>query len=77
MSDLVLTEEESETIANNIIGVLRDHQPVGERENQRMSRKMTRLGFVEAAMCRAFGEIYADAMLGYSPGATEIRTSST
>ncbi len=77
MSELVLTEEESETIANNIIGVLRDHQPVGERENQRMSRKMTRLGFVEAAMCRAFGEIYADAMLGYSPGATEIRTSST
>jgi hypothetical protein len=77
MSKLTLTEEEAETIAKNIIGVLRDHQPVADREHQRMSRKMARLGFVETAMCRAFGEIYAEAMLGFRPGATEIRTSST
>lgn len=77
MSKLNLTEAESETIANNIIGVLRDHQPVSDRERQRMSRKMTRLGFVDTAMCRAFGEIYAESMLGFRPGSTEIRTSST
>jgi glycosyltransferase involved in cell wall biosynthesis len=77
LSKLTLTEEESEAIADNIIGVLRDHQPVGEREQQRMSRKMTRLGFVETAMCRAFGDIYAEAVLGFRPRATEIRTSST
>ena len=77
MSKLTLTEEEAETIAKNVIGVLRDHQPVGDREHQRMSRKMTRLGFVETAMCRAFCEIYAEAMLRFRPGATEVRTSST
>jgi glycosyltransferase involved in cell wall biosynthesis len=77
LSKLTLTEEESQTIANNIIGVLRDHQPVGDREQQRMSRKMTRLGFVETAMCRAFDEIYAEAMLGFRSGSAEIRTSST
>jgi glycosyltransferase involved in cell wall biosynthesis len=77
MSKLTLTDEEAETTAKNIIGVLRDQQPVADREHQRMSRKMTRLGFVETAMCRAFGEIYAEAMLGFRPGASEIRTSST
>jgi glycosyltransferase involved in cell wall biosynthesis len=77
VSKLTLMEEEAETIANNIIGVLRDHQSLGDREQQRMSRKMTRLGFVETAMCRAFGEIYAEAMLGFRPGASEISTLST
>ena len=77
MSKLNLTEEETETIAKNIIGVLRDHQPVSDREQQRMSRKMARLGFVETAMCGAFGEIYAEAMLGFRPGSTRVRTSST
>ena len=77
VSKLTLMEEEAETIANNIIGVLRDHQSLGDREQQRMSRKMTRLGFVETAMCRAFGEIYAEAMLGFRPGTSEISTLST
>jgi glycosyltransferase involved in cell wall biosynthesis len=77
MSKLILTEEEAEMIAKNIIGVLRDHQPASDREHQRMTRKMTRLGFVETAMCGAFREIYAEAMLGFERGSTEIRTSST
>jgi len=77
MSQLNLTEEEAAAIAKNMIGVLGNHQPISDREHQTLTRKMKKLGFSETAMCDSFREIYAEAIAGFRPGSTEIRTSST
>jgi len=76
-SKLSLTEEEAETIAQNMIGVLGNHQPVGDREQRTMTSKMKRLGFSETMMCNSFREIYDEAILRFRPGSTRIRTSTT
>jgi len=77
VSQLTLTAEEAESIAKNIVGVLRDNPPISERARQALARKMIKLGFVETAMCRSFREIYAEAIRRFRPGSTEIRTSWT
>jgi glycosyltransferase involved in cell wall biosynthesis len=77
MSRLNLTEEEAGMIAKNMIGVLGNHQPISDRARQTMVRKMKKLGFSETAMCDSFGDIYAEAIVRFRPGSTEIRTLST
>jgi glycosyltransferase involved in cell wall biosynthesis len=74
---LTLTAEEAELIAMNIVGVLRDNPPISDRERHALARKMHKLGFVEAAMCRSFRDIYAEAIRRFRPGSAEIRTSWT
>ena len=64
-------------IAKNMIGVLRNHQPISDRARQTMTRKMEKLGFSEAVMCNSFRDIYAEAVVQFRPGSTEIRTLST
>jgi len=74
---LTLSGEEAESIAKNIVGVLRDNPPISERERQVLARKMIKLGFVETAMCRSFRDVYAEAIRRFRPGSAEIRTSRT
>jgi len=74
---LNLTEEEAGMIAKNMIGVLGNHQPISDRARQTMVRKMKKLGFSENAMCDSFRDIYAEAIVRFRPGSTEIRTLST
>ena len=76
-SKLTLAEEEAEMIAENMIGVLGNHQPVSDREQRTMTRKMKRLGFSESMMCNSFREIYSETIVRFRPGSTKIRTSST
>ena len=77
MRQLKLTEEEAGTIAKNMIGVLGNHQPISDRARQTMTRKMKKLGFSETVMCDSFRDIYAEAIVRFRPGSTEIRTLST
>jgi len=77
ISQLTLSGEEAESIAKNIVGVLRDNPPISERERQVLARKMIKLGFVETAMCRSFRDVYAEAIRRFRPGSAEIRTSRT
>ena len=77
MSRLNLTEEEAGMIAKNMIGVLGNHQPISDRARQTMTRKMKKLGFSETVMCDSFRDIYAEAIVRFRSGSTEIRTLST
>jgi len=76
-SKLTLTDEEAGTIADDIIGVLGDHQQIGPRDHETMPLKIKELGFTEDAMCSSFSKIYDQAVLSFGQGTRELRPAPT